>query len=149
MVSPLANFPMDSTSFLGIGAISFEEYNSVGIPMMPGVKGARRTLIEMKVYSIFLLILAVFAPIAMGGMDRYDTIYHVFGWTSIIATLRQNSIQIDPNEPRTASGRIPYRGSLFLCFNDISRPDVCNCGYCKCWFTRINFRSSIGGYNDW
>ena len=84
--------------------------------MMPGVKGARRTLIEMKLYSIFLLILAGFAPIAMGGMDRYDTIYHVFGWTSIIATLwyARTVFMIDANEPRSASGRIPSASRSFF-----------------------------------
>ena len=102
--------------FWALALYRSEEYNSVGIPMMPGVKGARRTLIEMKVYSIFLLILAVFAPIAMGGMDRYDTIYHVFGWTSIIATLwyARTVFMIDTNEPRTASGRIPTAARSFF-----------------------------------
>ena len=102
--------------FWALALYRSEEYNSVGIPMMPGVKGARRTLIEMKVYSIFLLILAVFAPIAMGGMDRYDTIYHVFGWTSIIATLwyARTVFMIDANEPRTTSGRIPSASRSFF-----------------------------------
>ena len=102
--------------FWALALYRSEEYNSVGIPMMPGVKGARRTLIEMKLYSIFLLILAGFAPIAMGGMDRYDTIYHVFGWTSIIATLwyARTVFMIDPNEPRTASGRIPTAARSFF-----------------------------------
>ena len=102
--------------FWALALYRSEEYNSVGIPMMPGVKGARRTLIEMKIYSIFLLILAVFAPIAMGGMDRYDTIYHVFGWTAIIVTLwyARTVFMIDPDEPRTASGRIPTAARSFF-----------------------------------
>ena len=93
-----------------------EEYNSVGIPMMPGVKGAKRTLIEMKVYSIFLVILAVFAPLAMGGMDTDDTIYHMFGWTAIVLTLwyARTVFTIDPNEPRTDSGRIPSAARSFF-----------------------------------
>ena len=102
--------------FWALALYRSEEYNSVGIPMMPGVKGARRTLIEMKLYSIFLLILAGFAPIAMGGMDRYDTIYHVFGWTAIIVTLwyARTVFMIDPDEPRTASGRIPTAARSFF-----------------------------------
>ena len=102
--------------FWALALYRSEEYKSVGIPMMPGVKGARRTLIEMKVYSIFLLILAIFAPIAIGGMDRHETIYHVFGWTAIVATLwyARTVFKIDPNEPRTASGRIPTAARSFF-----------------------------------
>ena len=102
--------------FWALALYRSEEYNSVGIPMMPGVKGAKRTLIEMKVYSIFLVILAVFAPLAMGGMDTDDTIYHMFGWTAIVLTLwyARTVFTIDPNEPRTDSGRIPSAARSFF-----------------------------------
>ena len=60
--------------FWALALYRSEEYDSVGIPMMPGVKGAKRTLIEMKIYSILLLILAVLAPIALSGSYRNDTI---------------------------------------------------------------------------
>ena len=102
--------------FWALALYRSEEYDSVGIPMMPGVKGAKRTLIEMKVYSILLVILAVFAPIAMGGMDTDDTIYHVFGWTGIVLTLwyTRTVLIIDPNEPRTDSGKIPSAARSFF-----------------------------------
>ena len=102
--------------FWALALYRSEEYNSVGIPMMPGVKGAKRTLIEMKVYSIFLVILAVFAPLAMGGMDTDDTIYHMFGCTAIVLTLwyARTVFTIDPNEPRTDSGRIPSAARSFF-----------------------------------
>ena len=102
--------------FWALALYRSEEYDSVGVPMMPGVKGAKRTLIEMKIYSILLLILAVFAPIALGGMDRNDTIYHVFGWTAIVVTLwyARTVFIIDPNEPRTESGRIPTAARSFF-----------------------------------
>ena len=102
--------------FWALALYRSEEYNSVGIPMMPGVKGAKRTLIEMKVYSIFLVILAVFAPLAMGGMDTDDTIYHMFGGTAIVLTLwySRTVFTIDPNEPRTDSGRIPSAARSFF-----------------------------------
>ena len=102
--------------FWALALYRSEEYDSVGVPMMPGVKGAKRTLIEMKIYSILLLILAVFAAIALGGMDRNDTIYHVFGWTAIVVTLwyARTVFIIDPNEPRTESGRIPTAARSFF-----------------------------------
>ena len=102
--------------FWALALYRSEEYDSVGVPMMPGVKGARRTLIEMKVYSILLVLLAIFAPMAMGGIDRDDTIYHIFGWTAIILTLwyARTVFIIDPNEPRTESGRIPTAARSFF-----------------------------------
>ena len=102
--------------FWALALYRSKEYDSVGVPMMPGVKGTKRTLIEMKIYSILLLILAVFAPIALGGMDRNDTIYHVFGWTAIVVTLwyARTVFIIDPNEPRTEAGRIPTAARSFF-----------------------------------
>jgi heme O synthase-like polyprenyltransferase len=41
-----------------------EEYEKVGVPMMPNVKGKERTLIEMKIYTILLIILSLTTPLA-------------------------------------------------------------------------------------
>ena len=102
--------------FWALALYRSEEYNLVGVPMMPGVKGADRTLVEMKVYSTLLVVLALAAPIAMGGMDRYDTIYHVFGWTAVGVNLwyARTVFIIDPNEPRTEAGRIPSAARSFF-----------------------------------
>tara|TARA_B100001758_G_scaffold49355_1_gene39912 strand:- start:1676 stop:2740 length:1065 start_codon:yes stop_codon:yes gene_type:complete len=40
------------------------EYEKVGVPMMPNVKGKGRTLVEMKIYSIFLILLSLTTPLA-------------------------------------------------------------------------------------
>ena len=40
------------------------EYEKVGVPMMPNVKGKGRTLIEMKIYSILLILLSLTTPLA-------------------------------------------------------------------------------------
>ena len=40
------------------------EYEKVGVPMMPNVKGNRRTLVEMKIYSILLILLSLTTPLA-------------------------------------------------------------------------------------
>jgi heme O synthase-like polyprenyltransferase len=70
----------------------------------------------MKAYSILLLILAICAPIAIGEMDTTDTIYYVFGGTGIFVTLwyARTVFMIDPNEPRTESGRIPSAARSFF-----------------------------------
>lgn len=92
------------------------EYDSVGVPMMPGVKGADRTLSEMKVYAALLVLLGIAAPSAMGGMDRFDSIYHVFGWTAIAVNLwyARTVFIIDVDEPRTEADRIPSAARSFF-----------------------------------
>ena len=40
------------------------EYEKVGVPMMPNVKGKGRTLVEMKIYSILLILLSLTTPLA-------------------------------------------------------------------------------------
>tara|TARA_Y100001968_G_scaffold332076_1_gene388953 strand:+ start:19622 stop:20680 length:1059 start_codon:yes stop_codon:yes gene_type:complete len=93
-----------------------EEYETVNIPMMPGVKGAKRTLLEMKIYAILLVFLSWAAPAAIGGLDNSDLIYHVFGWTAVIVSIwyARTVFIINPNEPRTDSGRIPSAARSFL-----------------------------------
>ena len=102
--------------FWALALYRSEEYNLVGVPMMPGVKGADRTLVEMKVYASLLVVLAIAAPIAMGGMDHYDTIYYVFGGTAVGVNLwyARTVFIIDPNEPRTEAGRIPSAARSFF-----------------------------------
>jgi len=102
--------------FWALALYRSEEYDLVGVPMMPGVKGADRTLVEMKVYAILLVVLALAAPIAMGGMDRHDTIFYVFGGTAVVVNLwyARTVFIIDPNEPRTEAGRIPSAARSFF-----------------------------------
>ncbi len=102
--------------FWALALYRSEEYDSVGIPMMPGVKGADRTLIEMKVYAALLVILALAAPEAMGGMERFDSRYLLFGLTALLVNLWyvRTVFIIDPDEPRTESDRIPSAARSFF-----------------------------------
>ena len=45
--------------FWALALYRSKEYEKVGVPMMPNVKGKSRTLIEMKIYSILLIILSI------------------------------------------------------------------------------------------
>ncbi len=92
------------------------EYDSVGVPMMPGVKGADRTLSEMKVYAALLVILGLAAPEAMGGMERFENQYLIFGLTALLVNLwyARTVFIIDVNEPRTEADRIPSAARSFF-----------------------------------
>ena len=69
--------------FWALALYRSEEYGKVGIPMMPYVKGAEITLLEMKIYAILLIVLSAVSPIAYGGLNGDDALYHVLGWNAI------------------------------------------------------------------
>jgi len=50
--------------FWALALYRSEEYEKVGVPMMPNIKGKERTLTEMKIYSVFLIILSLTTPLA-------------------------------------------------------------------------------------
>ena len=50
--------------FWALALYRSEEYEKVGVPMMPNVKGKGRTLVEMKIYSILLILLSLTTPLA-------------------------------------------------------------------------------------
>ena len=50
--------------FWALALYRSEEYEKVGVPMMPNVKGKERTLIEMKIYTILLVLLSLTTPLA-------------------------------------------------------------------------------------
>ena len=49
--------------------------------MLPNVKGPERTLLEMKVYSILLVLLSLAAPTTLEAIKIEDWSYHVLSWT--------------------------------------------------------------------
>ena len=65
--------------FWALALYRSEEYGRVGVPMMPNVKGAERTLFEMKVYAIVLILMSLAVPSSFGGLQESDTLYHVLG----------------------------------------------------------------------
>ena len=63
--------------FWALALFRSEEYAKVGVPMLPNVKGPERTIVEMKVYSILLIVLSFAAPISFGEIDLDGTIFSV------------------------------------------------------------------------
>ncbi len=93
--------------FWALALYRSEEYGKVGVPMMPNVKGAERTLFEMKIYAILLIVLSAVSPIAYGGLDRGDILYHVLGWNAVIMSAWYASTiwRIDLDEVPDEDGR--------------------------------------------
>ncbi len=93
--------------FWALALYRSEEYGKVGVPMMPNVKGAERTLLEMKIYAILLIVLSAVSPIAYGGLNGDDALYHVLGWNAIIMSAWYASTiwRIDLDEVPDENGR--------------------------------------------
>mgnify|MGYP001331826073 FL=1 len=102
--------------FWALALYRSEEYGNVGIPMMPNVKGAERTIREMKTYAALLVALSVAAPMSYGDIDKDDTIYHVLGWTTVGLSIWYATTvwRVDLDEQRDPTGRIPTAARSFF-----------------------------------
>ena len=102
--------------FWALALYRSEEYGNVGIPMMPNVKGAERTVREMKAYAVLLVILSAAAPMSYGGINESDAIYQVLGCTTIGLSIWYSSTvwRVDLSEQRDPTGRIPTAALSFF-----------------------------------
>ena len=93
-----------------------EEYAEVGVPMLPNVKGPDRTLLEMKIYSIMLILLSIAAPSILEVFEVEDWSYYVLSWTILGLSLWYASTvwRIDVSEEPDETGRIPSAASSFF-----------------------------------
>ena len=84
--------------------------------MMPNVKGAERTLFEMKVYAIVLILMSLAVPSSFGGLEESDTLYHLLGWSVVgLSIWYASSIwRIDLTEERDETGRMPTAARSFF-----------------------------------
>ena len=64
--------------FWALALYRSEEYEKVGVPMMPNVKGKERTLFEMKIYSIFLILLSLTTPLAFQEENYLDLDFNMY-----------------------------------------------------------------------
>jgi len=87
------------------------EYGKVGIPMLPDVKGAERTLKESKFYCILLFLIGSVPcfwpeyglPLAWAFISGFLTLWYSMSvW------------KIDPNEELDANGRMPLAFASFM-----------------------------------
>ena len=102
--------------FWALALYRSEEYAEVGVPMLPNVKGPERTLLEMKVYSILLVLLSLAAPTTLESVKIEDWSYHVLSWTILGLSLWYASTvwKIDISEEPDETGRISSAATSFL-----------------------------------
>jgi len=102
--------------FWALALYRSKEYGEAGIPMMPNVKGAERTLWDMKVYATLLIALSVAAPMSYGGLEEGDKAYQVLGWTAVGLSIWYASTvwRIDLGEQPDSTGRIPSAARSFF-----------------------------------
>ena len=102
--------------FWALALYRSEEYAEVGVPMLPNVKGPERTLLEMKVYSILLVLLSLAAPTTLEAVKIEDWSYHVLSWTILGLSLWYASTvwRIDISEEPDETGRISSAANSFF-----------------------------------
>jgi protoheme IX farnesyltransferase len=100
--------------FWALALYRSDQYKEAGIPMMPWVHGAHRTLIEMRVYALLLIGIAAMPwlnPNEVGELSAYI-------YTLIVLVLgvwyNQSIITINIHEPRDEDGRIPSAARSFF-----------------------------------
>jgi len=102
--------------FWALALYRSEEYAEVGVPMLPNVKGPERTIFEMKLYSILLILLPLVAPVSFGEIEVNDRDYHVLSWTILGLSVWYASTvwRIDISEIPDETGRIASAANSFF-----------------------------------
>ena len=102
--------------FWALALYRSEEYGRVGVPMLPNVKGSERTLFEMKVYAVVLVLLSLGVPSSYGGLEEGDTSYHILGWNVVgLSIWYASSVwRIDLAEERDETGRMATAARSFF-----------------------------------
>ena len=101
--------------FWALALYRSEEYGRVGVPMMPNVKGPERTLREMKIYTIILLLLSMNVP-SYHELTESNAFYFILvGNVTLLSLWYANSVwKIDLEEERDKTGRIPTAARSFI-----------------------------------
>ena len=102
--------------FWALALYRSEEYAKVGVPMMPGIKGKERTIVEMKIYCVMLILLSMLAPMSFEGIDSGDWIYYLLGITVVLLSVWYSSTiwRIDVSEKPDETGRITSAANSFF-----------------------------------
>ena len=102
--------------FWALALYRSEEYAKVGVPMMPGIKGKERTIVEMKIYCVLLILLSMLAPLSLEGVDSGDWIYYLLGITVVFLSVWYSSTiwRIDVSEKPDETGRMASAANSFF-----------------------------------
>ncbi|MFL2963286.1 MAG: heme o synthase [Candidatus Thalassarchaeaceae archaeon] len=108
--------------FWALALYRSKEYEKVGVPMMPNVKGKARTLIEMKIYSIFLIFISFVAFLSYtptenwNTLDSIDSVNFLVSFTATILSIWYATTvwNIDVHEKVDEAGRMSIASRSFF-----------------------------------
>ena len=108
--------------FWALALYRSEEYEKVGVPMMPNIKGKERTLIEMKIYTILLVLLSLTTPLAYqepnnwSELPRLDLVTSLIIVNSLILTIWYGVTvwKINTEENNNQNNRMPTASHSFF-----------------------------------
>ena len=92
------------------------DYQKAGVPMLPNVKGAKRTILEMKVYSALLILLSFAPSIAFNDVIQDSWAYHMLSLTMFGLGIWYASTiwRIDISEEKDEFGKISGATNSFF-----------------------------------
>ena len=99
--------------FWALALYRSSEYEKVGVPMMPWVKGPDRTLLEMKIYGLLLIAISAIPWMDIEAVGTEGAVT----WTAIAMVLGiwyfRSLLKIDVSEEIDDKGRIPSAARSF------------------------------------
>ena len=100
--------------FWALALYKSKEYHDVGIPMMPGVKGPKRTITEMRVYGCLLLLISFIGPyLIFSGNDSIAFVSFLTGSLLVALWYVRTLFMLDYDEGIDNAGRMPKAARSF------------------------------------
>ena len=100
--------------FWALALYKSKEYHEVGVPMMPGVKGPRRTILEMRVYGCLLLLTSSIGPyLIFSGNDSNAYIFFLMGSLFVAIWYVRTLFVLDHDEEMDSTGKMPKAARSF------------------------------------
>ena len=100
--------------FWALALYKSEEYKKVGVPMLPGEKGAARALIEMKLYGVLLLLISLWGPYLFHSGEFSTEYLTLTAGSAVISLWYIRTVFLIPiDEAKDANGRLPTAARSF------------------------------------
>lgn len=100
--------------FWALALYKSKEYHEVGVPMMPGVKGPKRTILEMRAYGCLLLLTSFIGPyLIFSGNYSIASISFLIGSLFVAIWYVRTLFVLEHDEEMDSTGRMPKAARSF------------------------------------
>ena len=100
--------------FWALALYKSKEYHEVGVPMMPGVKGPKRTILEMRAYGCLLLLTSFIGPyLIFSGNYSIAPISFLIGSLFVAIWYVRTLFVLEHDEEMDSTGRMPKAARSF------------------------------------